>query len=312
MKKQLNLFLLIIIIFFQLKNVNANIQNKIIANVENEIISSYELKNKIRTILILNNEKISQQNIDKTKNLALRTLINLKLKRSELKKFEFLNKDVQTEDYIKGIARKYNLDIDGFKNVFMNNKLDFKLYRDEIETELVWQNLIFSIYGNQTNVNEEEVNEELKKIIKNQEKVFEYNLSEIELDLENVPDQKELINEVNTIIKEIGFENTAIKYSISNTSLDGGKLGWINSKSLSNRILDIVNKMKPGQISKPINQQNSLLIIKLNDLRKLELDKFSLKKTKEKILLQKKTELLNLYSSSHLSKIKNRAFIELK
>ena len=41
--------------------------------------------------------------------------------------------------------------------------------------------------------------------------------------------------EVNNQIEKIGFEKTAIKYSMSTTSLDGGKIGWINSKSLSKK-----------------------------------------------------------------------------
>ena len=45
----------------------ASIQNKILVNVGNQIITSYELKNKVKTILILSNKELNQDNINKTK-----------------------------------------------------------------------------------------------------------------------------------------------------------------------------------------------------------------------------------------------------
>ena len=73
--------------FFLFSNL-LSIENKIIAKVNNEIITSYELKNKIKTTLILSNEIINQDNIDRTKKLILKSLIDLKVKKDELKKYE--------------------------------------------------------------------------------------------------------------------------------------------------------------------------------------------------------------------------------
>ena len=43
------------------------LDNKIILKVEDEIITNYDLKNKILSTLILSNQKINQENIDKYK-----------------------------------------------------------------------------------------------------------------------------------------------------------------------------------------------------------------------------------------------------
>ena len=75
--------------FFLFSNL-LSIENKIIAKVNNEIITSYELKNKIKTTLILSNEVINQDNIDRTKKLILKSLIDLKVKKDELKKYEMI------------------------------------------------------------------------------------------------------------------------------------------------------------------------------------------------------------------------------
>ena len=47
------------------------IKNKIIVKIDNNIITDYELKNKLKTSLILSNQEINQINIDKNKRRAL-------------------------------------------------------------------------------------------------------------------------------------------------------------------------------------------------------------------------------------------------
>ena len=54
-------------------------------------------------------------------------------------------------------------------------------------------------------------------------------------------DKDKKIKEIQNEINLNGFENTAIKYSTSASSIDGGKLGWISVKSLS---IDIAAKLK--------------------------------------------------------------------
>ena len=311
-KKLITIKILIFYFFFSLNYLYANIQNKIIADVENEIISSYELKNKIRTTIIFNKDIINQENIDKTKNQALKALINLKLKKSELKKYGYESESVNSNKYIERIANKYNTNLEGFKKIFLDNDLDYKLYTDEVKTELTWQQLILALYGEKTIIDEEEVKEELNKIIKSQKNVIEYNLSEIELEANNEVEMTSLLKEVKQQIAKDSFENVAIKYSISVTAMDGGSLGWINSKSLSEKIISYVDKLKVGDISEPIRQPNSLILIKLNDKKKIVLDEQNLETTKKNVITQKRNELLNLFSNSHLSKIKNNAYIELR
>jgi len=52
------------------------------------------------------------------------------------------------------------------------------------------------------------------------------------------------------------------------------------------------------------------LILKLNDRRKLKKEKIDLTKLKQNLIDKKKNDLFNLYSNSHLSKLKNSSFIE--
>ena len=102
----------IVIIYFILQTSfsYSSSQNKIIANIENQIITSYELENKIRIILFLSNQKLNQNNINMTKNAAMSNLINYKLKKEEVLKFN-VNVDKRAlENHLKNLYLKYQTD----------------------------------------------------------------------------------------------------------------------------------------------------------------------------------------------------------
>jgi peptidyl-prolyl cis-trans isomerase SurA len=63
------------------------------------------------------------------------------------------------------------------------------------------------------------------------------------------------------------FGQLAIANSNSQTALDGGKLGWRKGSQLPQFILDVVTKMKPGEVSAPLRTPSGFHIVKLNDRR---------------------------------------------
>tara|TARA_Y100000992_G_scaffold302540_1_gene277194 strand:+ start:3342 stop:4283 length:942 start_codon:yes stop_codon:yes gene_type:complete len=313
MKFKLSNFCILLLLFLSsANNVESEIKSKIIATVDNQIITSYELKNKIITNIILNNEQINQENIDKLKSVSLKNLINFRLKKKELINANLFNDKIDANEFISRISKNYANNIEDFKDIFKLNNLSYDLYKEEIKIELAWQQLILSLYGNKIKINESEVDDELKKIINNQKNLIEYKLSELEIQITKNKEIDQIIDEIQNLIEKEGFENTAIKYSISLTSMDGGNLGWVNAKSLSDKVLNIVNRLKIGDISEPILQSDTILFLKLNEKKKLDINKINIIETKNRIINQKKNEMLNLFSSSHLSKIRNSASIELK
>lgn len=284
-----NYLILIFLIFYVKINLSsAAIQNKIIATVNNEIVTSYELKNKIMTTLILNNKQINQVNINNFKNQSLKTLINVKLRKKELAKYDLLNMAIDTKKFEQRISKRYSNNIDDFKNIFILNNLSYDLYLEEIKIELAWQQLILQLYGNKVNIDEKEIDDELKKIIASQKDIFEYKLSEIEVQVDDNKKINSLVEEVQNQINQEGFKNTAIKYSVSSTALEGGEIGWVNSRSLSNNILALISTMKVNEISKPIFQNNSILFLRLEDIKKLDALKINSTETKKRIIDQKK------------------------
>ena len=306
MKLKLSIFF--IFIFFS--NISfAGIDNKIVLKVENQIITNYEIKNKILTYLVLNEQIINQVNIDSQKKQALEFLLIDKLKKIELSKYDFKDDNAQINKYLNSISSN---NVDNLKTKFKNNSIDFNLFLDEIKIQFKWQKLIYRIYSNKIEIDENVIQEELDEFIKNKISIKEFDISEIEILLDNSTDEDQKILDTQNQIKNDGFEKTAAKISISTTASNGGNLGWVNSKSLSKEMFSIIDKMKIGDISKPIKKQNTILFLKLVDRKQSKTSDIDLPKLKKNLINLKKNELFSLYSNSHLSKLKNNSLIEYK
>ena len=87
-------------------------------------------------------------------------------------------------------------------------------------------------------------------------------MSEILFEVNNENDFKTKYGEIIKSIKKIGFESTATKYSISETSSFGGKLDWINENSLNNNIRKILNETEINELTKPISVPEDFLFSK--------------------------------------------------
>ena len=307
MKKN-NYYFFLVFFIFQIQSLFA-FENKIIVTVENEFISSYELKNKIKTLLILSGQEISQENINNIKKISLNQLIDLKIKKKELKKYNFQEDKKSLNEQLSRISRN---NISDFKKRFTNNNLNYELFLEELKTEIDWQKLIYILYNNKVQISEEEIEQDMIKILSEKQEIEEFRLSEIEILSADKNQMESDINLVNNEIRVNGFESAVRKFSISQSSINNGDIGWINKNALSKNILKKIRTLKIGEVSPAIKKANSVVFLKMVDKKKSQMKFSDLEKIKSDIINRKKNEILKLYSNSHFSKIKNSSLIEYK
>ena len=290
-------------------SVFANYSSKIILKIENEILTEFEIRNKILSTLILTNKDINQTNIKEKKKNALDSLIQYKLRKIEVSKYNFKDDPIQLNNYLVSLTSN---NLTKLKDQFKENNLDYELFLDEIKTQFKWQKLIYQIYSKKIQIDEEILNKEIKEMLKKEISIEEYKISEIEVSLNNDASDDKKINNLENLIKNEGFEVSALKYSIAESSSNKGDIGWINSKSLSKEVYNSISALKIGEVSKPIIRQSSVLFFKLTDKKVSKSNNLNINELRKNIINRKKNELFNLYSRSHLSKLKNNSLIEYK
>ena len=308
---KIKLFLILIFYFFISFSTYtlAISQNKIVVKIENEIITDYEIKNKILTLLFMAKQELNQENINNQKKQVLNQLINHKLKKIELSKFNYKKNQKQIDQYLNSISSNNLINL---KKEFINKNLNYELFLEEIETHFKWQQLIYNTFEKKITIDEKNVEIQIENFIKNKASIEEFRISEIEVPSNDNKLNKEKILDLSKKIEEEGFENIASKYSSSITSPKKGDLGWVNAKYLSKNIYEILKNMKIGEVSNPIIKPDSILFLKLNNKRASKPESINKEELKKNLINQKKNELFNLYSRSYLSKLKNTSYIEYK
>ena len=110
---------------------------------------------------------------------------------------------------------------------------------------------------------------------------------------------QKIVNSINNN----GFENTALKYSISATSNMGGRLDWINENSLNIKIRDVLAKKEINEFTKPIVVPGGFLILKINDI-KTQKSEINLNTELKKLIQKTRNNQLNQYSKIYFNKVK--------
>ena len=206
-----------------------------------------------------------------------------------MKKYNIKKDNEQINLYLNSISSN---DVESLKNIFENYDLDFQEFVNEIDVEFKWRKFIYQAYKKKINIDPKDIEKEISDNLKTQNKLIEYNISEIEILANDNVSNKEIITLIQNEIKNYGFESAVSKYSISSTASEEGKLGWINSNSLSKEFVKILSVMNKGEVSKPIKKQEKIIFLKLNDKKSLNYSNIDLNEFKNNLLNQKKMNYL--------------------
>jgi peptidyl-prolyl cis-trans isomerase SurA len=300
------LFYIILLILF---NQNTfSFENTIIYKVDNEIITSYDIKKEVKYLISLNTNWKSLKKNEILK-LAHQSIIKEKIKLIELKKYYSLEDESNdkltsqvTSDLYKSLGFKSEKDFISYLSI-QNIQIDW--VKNKLKIESLWNNLIYRKHKNQIVVDEDKIKKQvLKEIksIKKQKKIF---LSEILIKLTTESDQLKLIEEVEKKIQEIGFDNAANTYSISNTANKGGKIGWVNESSLSSIIVKEIKNLKKGENTTPIKLASGFLILKVNDIEMSEV-KVDQNKIVDSRINNELNKQLDQFSTLYYNKVKSK------
>ena len=299
-------FIIIFFLIFKFNNGHA-LENKILIKVDQKIITTIDILNEINYITSLNPSfKTADQN---TKfEIAKNSLIKQALKEKEIYKI-FKNIDLKEDDFKRILINQYsNKDLGNINSVEQYlKKFDLELSDlfEKTEVNTYWNEMIVQRFNKNININRDNIKENLLK--NNFQK--EFNLSEI---LFSISSDEKLEIRYNTIIEDInknGFDATALKFSLSDTSSQGGLIGWVKESALNQNIIQILNEYQANMITKPIRIPSGFLILKINDIR--EINKYSnLDQEIEQIVKLQINNQLSQFSNILIEKIRKEVEIE--
>ena len=297
------LIILITLLFF---TETVKSENKILFKINDQIITSIDLLNEIKYLKATNNE-FKNTNEIQSYEIAKNSLIREKMKEIEL--INLIDKiEVDDEILNKIIQNNFNYlnikTLSDFNTYFKKNNINPLDVKKKISIELLWNQLIFSKYKDKVKINVEDLRNQILN-----ERQTELLLSEILFELEKDEKVDEKYNLIKETINQENFKKAVLLYSISNSSKNEGKIGWVRQTTINKKILNEIKKININEYTKPIVVPGGFLILKVEDTREIKAN-INLEKELKSAIDKAQNQQLSQYSNIYLNKVRKNINID--
>ncbi len=300
------IFIFVAIINLLSSTLIAEDRYEIVVSIDNKVITNFDIQKEINYLLALNP---SLNNLPKKQiyEIAKESLVREEIKEKEILKYYNINyKDPELSLLIENIYNRLNIANENEFNKYLSNfDLSIEIISAKLAIEKAWNRLIFEKFNQFINLDELRLKKELEKNLSQPQTQNRYLISEILFQSKDDKEYQEILRNIKKTIEENSFETAASIYSISDSSKNGGEIGWVNKNEISDTIYNVLNKLSIGQFTQPIKIASGFLIIYLNDIKKEE-QEFNVDEELKKMIISEKNRQFNEFSIIHFKKIEQQ------
>ena len=306
MKKVLSFVAILIFYLWNFEIVSSEIFIK--AKINNQILTNFDVKNEKNYLLALN-PSLRNLSTEEINQFATDSLINENVKRIEIeKRYEILQNKKMINKVIKDIYTGLGIsNINEFEQYLDKYSIGLELVKKKISIEIAWNDYIFNKFNRSILIDEDKIKDKISKLSK-QNKTENILLSEIIFTIKDSESLESKFNNIKNSIDKIGFEETAKIYSVSDSRKNGGKIGCVYKTQLSKKILNEIDKIDVGQLTKPITTPGGFILLKLND-KKDEILNIDKEEQFKKAINFEKNRQLTIYSTLQYKRVYNKSII---
>jgi peptidyl-prolyl cis-trans isomerase SurA len=235
----------------------------IAAIVNDDIISLHDLNSRISLFLATSNLADTPENRARLAPDVLRTLIDDKLKRQEMRRQNISVSQAELDRALTQIAGQVRIQPSDLPRFLASRGVGMPTLIDQLETEIGWQMAVSRIAADRAVISPNEVDEELARVQGSRE--VEYRLAEVFLPIDDPADQPRVEELAMQLVAETrsgaNFPTLARTFSQGPSAADGGDLGWVSRQELDPQIESVVARLQPGEVSEPIRAQGGYFIL---------------------------------------------------
>ncbi|MEA3196761.1 MAG: peptidyl-prolyl cis-trans isomerase SurA [Gammaproteobacteria bacterium] len=254
--------------------VHGEMLDRIAAIVNDGLVLKSELDSQMDSVTKrLQEQKVELPSQSVLKQQVLDRLILQEIQAQHAKRVGLTVSDEQLNGALQEIATRNKIPFDQLPTALGAQGVDYKQYREGMRRELTLNTLRQRDVIAHINVSPRE----LEQFLARQQSAAsndEFNVSHILLSLPEAATPQQL-DDITHKAQDLAaraskgedFGQLAIANSNSQTALDGGQLGWRKGTQLPQFILDLVTKMKTGEVSAPVRTPSGFHIVKLNERR---------------------------------------------
>ncbi|MEM7764860.1 MAG: peptidylprolyl isomerase [Pseudomonadota bacterium] len=249
--------------------------DKIVAVVNDGVVLQSELDNQIRTLvqrLSEANQQLPPEDVLKDQILERLIVNQLQLQRAE--RMGIRISDEMLNNSLAEVARRNNIAFAQLPQAMASQGLSYATYRQDMREQMIMDQLRQVEVFRRINVTDRELQQCLARNEDSFGAKAEFNLSHILIGVSGsaTADEFRKAEEKALALFEAlengaDFSALAIANSDSETSLEGGELGWRSGTQIPTLFIDAVRGMKDGDVSRPIRSGSGYNLIRLNETR---------------------------------------------
>ena len=239
---------------------------RIIASVNDDAITDLDVDGRIRLIAASANAPVNAEAQQRYGRIALRELIDDRLKAQEAKRLGIAAGDKEVGAAIQSIERNNKMEPGGLMKELTQKSVPVGALIDQVKASILWRKVLRRRVLPQVRVATNEVDDALNRI-REAGGGFVARVAEIVLPAGTPEDRREANARAAEIRSQLAsgakFPELARRYSRSPTAAVGGDMGEVQSGQLPPELDEALAALKPGQISEPIYADGAIHILLL-------------------------------------------------
>ena len=243
---------------------------RIAAVVNEEVISVHDIDARLRLVMGASGMATTGENADRLRSQVVRTLIDERLQMQEAARANIAVTEKEIADNLARLERQNNMGPGGFTAWLDQNGIPRSTAIDQVKANIAWSKLMRRRHARSISVSEEEIDEAIQQRLAARTTV-ERRVAEIFLPIENPGDEEEMRRLGERLIEQmrqgVRFNQVAQQFSRSSSAGVGGDLGWVQAGQLDPALEGVLDRMQPGELSRPIKLPGGYYILLMIDRR---------------------------------------------
>src|SRR4051812_27552661 len=248
---------------------------KIVAVVNGDVITSGDVEARGRLFALSTGLPITPEVLDRLRPQVTKQLIDERLRLQEVQRRKIVVNDRDIAEAIGEIEARNGMQKGMLAASLQGRGVALRTLIDQVRVQLGWTKVLREELGSKADISDADVAEQVR-LFKAQTGQPEYHVAEIFIPIDNPANAGDAQRFADTVITQLRtgapFPVVAAQFSQSQTSLQGGDLGWVRANQLDPEVATVVREMPPGAISNPVRVPGGIEIVSLSGKREIGRD----------------------------------------
>ena len=229
--------------------------------VDDQIISNYDINQARKLRNLLNNSNLERTEVEKI-------VINEKIKEIYANRLKISASDAELNAQLNNFLKSNKMNIRELKSLMRTKGIDIETFYNFVKSNIRWQKVLDNRFGYKINNLPMQDTIPVAPTPKRIEKEYEFSEIFISYEQWDPKNAKLIANRLEIELKAgADFEKAVERFSSAASKIKKGKVGPIKKSRLPKQFRDILDGLNKNEISRPLEINGGLVLLRLNKTR---------------------------------------------